>query len=58
MRTMSQHFLLSAAARVLSLKEIYRGGEDNPRLDFAAVLFCRNQFAHHPAMAAGAGLSE
>ena len=25
---MSQHFLLSAAARTLSLKEIYRGGED------------------------------
>lgn len=25
---MSQHFLLSAAARTLSLKEVYRGGED------------------------------
>ena len=26
--TMSQHFLLSAASRTLSLKDIYRGGED------------------------------
>ena len=25
---MSQHFLLSAAARTLSLKKVYRGGED------------------------------
>lgn len=28
MMTMSQHFLLSAAARTLSLKDIYRGGEN------------------------------
>ena len=28
MMTMSQHFLLSAAARTLSLKDIFRNGED------------------------------
>ena len=33
---MSQHFLLSAAARTLSLKEIYRAGEDK-----AYAMFCK-----------------
>ena len=28
MMTMTVHFLLSAAARTLSLREIYKGGED------------------------------
>ncbi len=33
---MSQHFLLSAAARTLSLKDIYKGGEDK-----AYTAFCK-----------------
>ena len=35
--TMAQHFLLSAQARTLSLKEIYKGGEDAAYATFRAI---------------------
>ena len=34
--TMSQHFLLTAAARTLSIRDIYKGGEDA-----AYAMFCK-----------------
>lgn len=34
---MAQHFLLSAQARTLSLKDIYRGGEDSAYKTFCAI---------------------
>ena len=34
---MAQHFLLSAAARTLSLKDIYKGGEEAARATFARL---------------------
>ena len=37
MVTMAQHFLLSAQARTLSLKEIYQGGEDKAYETFCAI---------------------
>jgi hypothetical protein len=35
---MAQHFLLSAASRTLSLKEIYKGGEEAAYQSFCKVL--------------------
>jgi transposase-like protein len=37
MMTMSQHFLLSAASRTLSLKEIYKGGEEAAYQSFCKI---------------------
>jgi transposase-like protein len=37
MMTMAQHFLLSAASRTLSLKDIYKGGEDAAYASFRAL---------------------
>jgi transposase-like protein len=37
MMTMAQHFLLSAASRTLSLKEIYKGGEEAAYQSFCKV---------------------
>jgi hypothetical protein len=37
MMAMAQHFLLSAKARTLSLKEIYKGGEEDAYTTFRRV---------------------
>ena len=37
MMTMAQHFLLSAEARTLSLKEIYKGGEEKAYQTFKSI---------------------
>ena len=39
---MSQHFLLSAAARTLSLRDIYKGGEDKAYQAFKAIRWAEN----------------
>jgi hypothetical protein len=39
---MAQHFLLSAAARTLSLKEIYKGGEEAAYQTFKAIRWAEN----------------
>lgn len=39
---MAQHFLLSAAARTLSLKEIYKGGEDAAYQTFKRIRWAAN----------------
>jgi transposase-like protein len=40
---MAQHFLLSAAARTLSLKEIYKGGEDAAYETFKRIRWAENE---------------
>jgi transposase-like protein len=45
MMTMSQHFLLSAAARTLSLKDVYKGGEDKAYVTFCKLRWPKNDGA-------------
>ena len=54
MMTMSQHFLLSAAARTLSLKDVYKGGEDKAYVTFCKLRWHQNDGAptHHRAIEA------
>lgn len=40
---MSQHFLLSAAARTLSLRDIYKGGEDKAYQAFKAIRWAETE---------------
>jgi hypothetical protein len=42
MMTMAQHFLLSAAARTLKLKDVYRMSDDQAFEAFAAIRFAEN----------------
>jgi transposase-like protein len=42
MMTMAQHFLLSAAARTLKLKDVYRMSDDEAFKAFAAIRFSEN----------------
>ena len=42
MMTMAQHFLLSAAARTLKLKDVYRMSDDEAFRAFAAIRFAEN----------------